>query len=128
MSAINAGNLAAADLEMKRLKISSLYEDAYFGLVTYSYASKWGDESQQLAGLQRAVAARYLPLDEFRTALLAYMKLELKTHRFAEAIATWKRLEKSGIDKQTAAEIRVIMGQLDKLRSDESSYTKQYIT
>ena len=89
MRAIAANDRAAADAALKGLKITNLYEDAYFGLATYSYAAKWGDATQQLAGLRRAIAeenlARYLPQDAFRSALLACMELELNAHEYAEA-------------------------------------------
>ena len=126
LAAINAGDQAAADAAMKNLKITNLYEDAYFGLATYDYASKWGDESQQLAGLRRAIAgedrAQYLPVDTFRSALLACMKAELKARLYAEAMDTWNRLEKSGVANNTAAQLKPIIEQLEKLRSDDSAY------
>jgi TonB family protein len=124
--AINAGNRMAADAAMPRLKITNLYEDAYFGLANYNYASKWGDESQQLEGLRRAIAhedrARYLPNNVFRSALLACIQLELKTHEYAEATITWKRLEKLGIDKNTATQLKAAVEKLETLRSDDSAY------
>jgi TonB family protein len=124
--AIKAGNRTAADAALQKLKITNLYEDAYFGLATYNYASKWGDESQQLEGLRRAIAredkARYLPNDLFRFALFNCMQLELKTHEYAEAMTTWKRLEKSGIDNNTATQLRSVGERLEKLRSDASAY------
>jgi TonB family protein len=126
MGAINADNRMAADAAMARLKITNLYEDAYFGIATYNYASKWGDESQQLEGLRRAIAredqARYLPNNLFRFALLACIQLELKTREYAEAIVTWKRLEKLGVDKNTATQLRPVVEKLDRLRSDDSAY------
>lgn len=122
MQAISAGDRPAADLAMKQLKVSNFHENAYIGLATYSYASKWGDVSQQLAGLQRAVVGQYLPATQFRGALLGCMQLELKAHEYAEALATWKRLEKSGIDDKTAAPLRAVVDQLERLRSDGTSY------
>ena len=124
--AIASGDRAAADAALGRLKISNLYEDAYFGLATFLYAQKWGDEAQQLEGLRRAIAeedvAHYLPKDMFQSALLARLKLELKTHDYAEAMKTWKRLQKLGVDQPTQARILPVIDQLQKLRSDDSRY------
>jgi TonB family protein len=126
MSAINSADRAAADAALGQLKIGNLYEDAYFGLATYSYATKWGDESQQLEGLRRAIAeedvAHYLPKDLFQSALIARMKLELNAHEYAEVMTTWKRLEKSGVDKNTESQVLHVIDQLQKLRSDDSAY------
>jgi TonB family protein len=72
IAAVNSGDQAVADEAMQKLTITNLYEDAYFGIATYEYASKYGDEGQQLEGLRRAIAreddARYLPRDLFRCA------------------------------------------------------------
>jgi TonB family protein len=126
MSAIASGDRAAAEAALSRLKISNLYEDAYFGLATSVYAQKWGDEAQQLEGLRRAIAeedaAHYLPKDMFQAALLTRMKLELKTHDYAEVMKTWKRLQKLGVDQDTQSRILPVIDQLRKLRSDDSQY------
>jgi len=126
VKAVNSGDRATADEAMQRLKITNLYEDAYFGIATYQYASKFGTEGQQLEGLRRAIAreddARYLPRDLFRFALFTCMQLEVKDHQYAEAIATWKRLEKAGIDKDSAARIRETIAKLEKIRTDDSVY------
>jgi hypothetical protein len=111
---------------MQNLKVTNLYEDAYFGIALYNYSGKWGDESQQLEGLRRAIAEedhpRYLPPDVFRFALLHCMQLELNSREYAEAITTWKRLEKSGIDKDTAARAKPALDKLERIRTDDSAY------
>jgi hypothetical protein len=126
MKAIVAGDRAAADAAMAKLTVTNLYEDAYLGLATYGYASKWGDESQQLAGLRRAIAeedlAYYLPKDMFRSALLASIRLELDARDYAGAMATWKRLEKLGIEKSAEGQFRGVIEQLETLRSDGTAY------
>jgi TonB family protein len=126
LSAINSGDRAAADAALSQLKIGNLYEDAYFGLATYNYWKKWGDESQQLEGLRRAIAeedvAHYLPKDLFQSALLARMQLEMNAHQYAEVLTTWKRLQKSGVDKDRESRLRHVIDQLQKLRSDDSAY------
>jgi TonB family protein len=126
IAALNSGERATAAEAMQKLKITNLYEDAYFGMATYNYASKYGNERQQLEGLRRAIAredyARYLPRDLFRSALINCMQLELKDHQYAEALATWKRLQKAGIDKDSAARIREAVAKLEKIRTDDSVY------
>ncbi len=126
VSAINSDDRAAADSAMGKLQIGNLYEDSYFGLATFSYARKWGDESQQLEGLRRAIAeedvAHYLPKDLFQFALLGRLKLEFQTHEYAEVMTTWRRLEKLGVDKETQLRVQPVMDQLQKIRSDDSSY------
>lgn len=51
------------------------------------------------------------------------MQLEVKDHQYAEALATWKRLEKAGIDKDLAARIKDQITQLQKIRTDDSVYS-----
>jgi TonB family protein len=118
IAALDSGERATAAEAMQKLKITNLYEDAYFGMATYHYASKYGDERQQLEGLRRAIAredyARYLPRDLFRFALINCMQLEVKDHQYAEALATWKRLQKAGIDKDSAARIREAVAKLER--------------
>ncbi len=123
--AVDAGDRAAADAAMDRLKITNLYEDAYFGLASYFYARKWGDERQQLDALSRAVAeedqAHYLPDDLFKSALQVSLQLQVDMRLYAEALATYKTLQKAGIDEKTAARLRPVMEQLQKIRSDGSA-------
>ena len=125
-AAIKAGDRAAADAAMSRLKVTTLFEDAYVGLATYKYALKWGDESQQLAGLRRAIAeedvARYLPEAAFRSTLLACIALEVKMRLYAEAMTTWTRLQRMGLDQDTEAQIKSVIAKLERLRSDDTSY------
>jgi len=123
MRAVRAGDRTAADLAMKKLEISDLFEDALVGFATYNYATKWGDNLQQLAGLRRAIAGRsYLPVDVFRSALLACFELEVSAHEYGEALDTWSQLEKTNIDKSTAARLRGIVDHVEKLRFDNTSY------
>jgi TonB family protein len=126
MAAVDAGDRPAADTAMNKLKVTNLYEDAYAGIATYTYATKWGDASQQLAGLRRAIAeekdARYLPKDVFRSALLGCIKLELTAREYAEAMITWHHLEKMGIDTDTTAVLKPIIAKLEKIRSDATRY------
>jgi len=125
-AALNSDDRAAADEALQKLKIANLYEDAYFGIATYQYAAKYGNEQQQLAALRRAIAredyARYLPRDLFKFALYNCMQLELKDRQYAEALATWKRLQKTSIDKTSAARIRETIAKVEKIRTDDSGY------
>ncbi len=126
MRAINADDQAEADAAMGKLKIQSLYEDALYGVARYNYATLWGDEAQQLEGLRRAIAeedtARYLPAATFKAILLACLNLELKTNEYAEALDTWKRLKKLGIDRDTEAQLQPLIDTVEKARSDDREY------
>jgi Gram-negative bacterial TonB protein C-terminal len=124
MKAIDAGDRAAADAALKALDIRNLYEDAFFGLATYGYASKWGDETEQLEGIRRALAfgRAYLRSQGYRAALLTRIRLELKTSDYAEAMRTWATLQKSGFDESALAPLRPIMTRLEKVRADDSEY------
>jgi TonB family protein len=126
VAALKANDRAGADAAMKGLTVSSLYEDAYFGLANYQYARAWGDESQQLAALKRAVAndhsAHYLRPKEFQSALLEIMKLELKEHLYGAAQVSWHDLQASGIDPALKAQIKPVFDRLDKLRSDDTAF------
>lgn len=55
----------------------------------------------------------------FKSALLACFKLEVNTHRYAEALSTWKNLKKVA-DSQTTLAVTPVIAQLDKLKSDDS--------
>jgi TonB family protein len=126
LQAVKAADRGAADLALQKLRVTNLYEDALFGLARYDYATHWGDEREQLEALRRATAegagARYLSTDMLRTALLSCMQLELKANEYAEAMTTWKRLQKAGIDKSTAARFQPVMDHLQSSRTDDSTY------
>lgn len=127
--AIKAEDRAAADAAMKRLTIQNLYEDAYFGMASYLYATKWGDERQQLEGLQRALAEEggtpFLPKDLFKASLQVSLQLQLNMRLYAEALKTFDRLKKAGVDEGTLARLTPAIEQVKKIRTDESSYEVQ---
>lgn len=122
-AAIQAKDRPAADAMMQKLKIENATEDAYLGLATYQYAQVWGDEADQLKALRRTLvwpdSDKVLPKDVSALALRACLQLELKTHEYGEAIATWKRLQKLGVDPATVAKVTPIMQVLDQLRLDQ---------
>ncbi len=124
--AIDAGDRAAADAAMKKLEITNLYEDAYFGMAAYLYAKKWGDERQQLDGLLRAIAeehtAHLLPSDMFKAALQISLQLQVNMRLYAEALDTFGKLQQAGADANTLARLRPAIDQLEKIRSDDSAY------
>jgi tetratricopeptide (TPR) repeat protein len=84
---------------MKRLDVKYLYEDAFLGLVSYAYALEWGNESQQLADLQRAIgherAASYLRKEAFQAVRAQALILNFKLRRYAEAMDLWRMMLKS---------------------------------
>jgi TonB family protein len=122
-AAIQAKDRSAADAVMQKVKIENATEDAYFGLATYQYAQVWGDEDDQLKALRRTLVwldnENVLPKNVAALALRACLPLELKKHEYGEAIATWKRLQKLGVDPGTVAKMTPIMQELDKLRLDD---------
>ncbi|MEJ0008625.1 MAG: energy transducer TonB [Steroidobacteraceae bacterium] len=55
-AAVGAGERVTADATMKRLVVTNLYEDAYYGLAQYNYVAKWGTRQEQLEGVRGALA------------------------------------------------------------------------
>jgi len=127
--AIESGDRATADADLKKLEqgTTNLYEDAYYGMALYFYAKKWGDQQQQLDGLERAIAeedqARYLPRDRFKAALQLSMQLQLSLQQYAEALDTYKKMQKAGIAPDTATRLEPVLEQVEKLRTDDTPYT-----
>ena len=124
--AMAAGDKAAADAALAKLRISNLYEDAYYGVAQYRYALKWGDEKDQMSGLRRAIAsessAHYLPKTLFVSALRDLFRLEVGAQNFAAAMSTWETMLKAGIDQQTRSEFQPIVDKLNVLRTDDRAY------
>jgi TonB family protein len=124
--AIEAKDRPKADAAMKLLEVQNLYEDAYFGLANYAYARQWGDEAQQLAGLERATAhdfqSIYLPKEQARTVKLTTLLLDIHLRHYAEAMDLWPIVLKSGIDAATIEKLTPIMHQVDQVRVLHRSY------
>jgi TonB family protein len=124
--ALDANDRAAADAALKSLKINTLYEDAYYGFVTYQYASRWGDERDQIAALGRAIGdASQIPYFSQTTArelLLARLRLQLNARNYGEAMTTWSRLQKIGVDPSIAKTVQPVIDQLVKIRSNDQAY------
>lgn len=126
--AIAAGDRAAADVAVGKLEheITNLYEDAYYGMASYLYAKKWGDEQQQLDGLARAIAeedrAQYLPGKVFKAALQISMQLQLSLQQYAEALDTYKKMQTAGIAADVATALKPVLANLDTLRTDATPY------
>jgi len=125
--AVTSGDRTAADEAMQKLQVTNLYEDAYFGVASYLYATKFGNEEQQLEGLRRAIAredtAHYLPRDLFRFALFNCMQLEVKHLQYAEAETTWKRMQKVNLDKDTYERLQRQVAKLETIRNDDTTYS-----
>ncbi len=133
--ALKKNDRAAADAALKKMVITNLSEDAMFGMATYLYAQKWGDQSQQLEGLQRALAhegntlsnsgGRIHDLPRFFVdqALQLSMDLQIKLHLYAEALQTYRRLQGAGLDSATLAQFKTAAAQLEKIRTDNSWYS-----
>ncbi len=124
LAAIKANDPAAADAAIKRLEIRNLTEDAYFGLLKYYYAQRWGDELEQLTGLRRATATDqsrdYLRHGAYGDALHECLVLELKVHDYAAALKTWDRLQK--LHRDGDATMQAAIASVGGLRNDDRSY------
>jgi TonB family protein len=124
--AIKSNNRAAAESAMKSLASTNLYEDAYLGLAQFLYARQWGDESQQLRGLLRAIAyestARYLPEAQYNRALVECFKLQVKQHLYGEATHTGEKIRRTKIDPASMASIKAVMAQVMQLSSSNDPY------
>jgi TonB family protein len=125
--AIAAKNRPQADAAMKLLQVQNLYEDAFFGLATYAYAREWGDETQQLAGLQRATAhdykSPYLTAEQSKMVKLESFLLELKLHRYAEVMDLWPTILKSGIEPATIEKLTPLIHQVEQVRVQHQRYS-----
>lgn len=126
LKAIAASDQPAADAAVRELKITNLYEDAFYGLARYYYAQRWGTKSEQLSALRRAIAneksANYLPKGDFQAALIASFGLEVATRRYGEALNSWRQLQKMHLEPQREAQIRSVVEQLKTLQTDTRAY------
>ncbi len=126
MMAIRMNDRVAADSAKAKLRVTNLFEDAHMGLVNYSYALQWGDEGQALAGIRQAIsseiAPKYLSAAEFKDALLACIKLELKARDYPSAILHWRVVQRSYSDHQLAEVMKPVVDRLARLSVDDSKY------
>jgi TonB family protein len=123
-SAVQSGNREAADAALRQLSVTTLYEDAYYGLAQYMYASAWGDQSRLESGLLRAVGGRqYLPPAEREPALLAAFQLQVRRHDYHEALELWKQLQAEHVDQDTQTKLRPIIAQIKSVRTAPGGYT-----
>lgn len=122
--AIDSGDRTTADALLKNLKVQNLYEDAYFGLIQFSYAGHWGSEQEKLNALRRAIAyensEQFLPEEAFQFALTALFDLEIRTQDLGSALLTYKNMSKA---RQQQPEIQQKMAAIVALRSDDSTYS-----
>lgn len=104
VKAVQEGKKDSADLLLPRLQASNLYEDAYRNFALYQYYVKWGSEEQRLEALNGALAGegtdRYLGRQAFLTAMEAKLVIDLKTHRFGDALSSWAVLSKTAPAEQ----------------------------
>lgn len=89
---INKGNEARAAERLEKLTPVNLYEDAFYHLGRYLFASRWGDEDTQLHALIRATAyeteAKYLPEEAFLSAMTSRLQLQLKKQHYGSVLRT----------------------------------------
>jgi TonB family protein len=121
--ALDANDHAAADAAMQSLKVTTLYEDAHYGLAQYVYATRWGSAQQQESALWRALALDgYLSPPERQFALLANFQVQLKRKDFFQVLRMGNFLQKAGVDKDTAAKIKTTMERVEGIRTGPTSY------
>jgi len=117
----------AAEAALHKLRVTNLYEDAYVGVAQYNYASHWGSVTEQIAGLQRAVAeetgATYLPKPMFAATLVALLPLQVKVQDYAGALAIWDTLPRAGANAQTLAALKPMIDRIQTLRTNDQAYT-----
>ena len=125
MTAAKAGDKAGAEAAMHAMKVKNLYEDAYFGLVEYEFARQWGTQSEQLAGICRAIAeernATYLSKSTFASGLETLLTLQIQTRDFAGALKSWDKLSKTA-DPDVLARWEKPISRIHALHSAASSY------
>jgi TonB family protein len=126
LGVIEAGDRAAADRAMAKLQPGNLYEDAYLGLAQFTYAEKWGNEAEQIAGLKRAIAfeqeATYLLPPHFLSAVTALLPLQVNARDFEGALHTWDMLRNLQPDEATLAKLKPIVAQVESFRSDRQPF------
>ncbi len=124
--ALGVGDRAAADAAMSSLHVQNLYEDAYYGLGCFIYASLWGNEAEQMNCLERAVAkeksASYIPETAFYSALQNLFPLQLKANHFSEALETWESLSAGKGNEKVLSTLMPAVEKLNALRTDDRSY------
>ncbi len=128
VQAIQKKDKPAAEVVISSLSPQNLYETSYAGLAEYYYAVQWGTQSQQLAGLSRAIAqenhADYLPEDSYKTALRAIFPLQVNERHYRDALKTWDRLRMAeNDDPQALAPFKSVVDQISTLKTDGSSFT-----
>ena len=129
MKLIKEGRRSEAEQEMTQLesrKKRNLYEDAFLNIARYNYHRQWGDPSQQLRALDRAIAYettnRFLPEDVFASGLLAQFLLLVDTRDYARALAVYKCLESFPRGRQLALGLKGVIDRIEVLRTDDLSY------
>jgi TonB family protein len=126
LRSIDAGDQTAADDALSKLKVTNLYEDAYWGLARFQYAVRWEDDLQQLHYLKHALGPYQEPVflerSSWKAALLERFRLQIKLRYYGEAIGTWATLKKYRVDAGTTTKIEQLIGTLEKLRANSEAY------
>jgi hypothetical protein len=126
LGVIEAGDRAAADRAMAKLQPGNLYEDAYLGLAQFTYAEKWGNEAEQIAGLKRAIAfekeATYLLPPHFLNAVTALLPLQANARDFTGALHTWDVLRELQSDQEALMKLKAVVAQVEAFRRDRQPF------
>jgi TonB family protein len=95
--ALEAKDRATAEAELARLEVENLYEDAYFHMARFRFATNWGSAPEQISALKAAIAnekyARYLPRAAFTAAARALFVLQVAQSDFGAALASYELLD-----------------------------------
>lgn len=125
VSSIERDDRAAADEQLPKLEVSSIYEHVYKHLALYHYHRKWGTERQQYSDLQAALARaapdpgsdrpRYIDKKTYVSSLNSLLTLALKLNDLGRALSIWEDIQKLAPKEQVAA-WRPTMDQVSRLR------------
>jgi TonB family protein len=133
-TAVGAKDRAAADVALKSLIVRTPYEDCIYGLAKFQYKTVWGaDLHEQADALSHAldfdtvlttIAAApdpaIAPLR--RLALLDGIHVQLQLHDYFQVLQLWDRLQKLGVDQETAARITPTIERIKQLRAGPGEY------
>jgi TonB family protein len=123
-TAIRAKDRAASDAAMTRLKVTTLYEDAFYGLAQFQYTTVWGGDPHQEADVlsQALIDAWLLPTSGRTALLLGDIQVQLQLRDYFQVLHLWDQLQKVGVDQAAAAEITPAIERIKQLRAGPGAY------
>ncbi|MBX5462309.1 MAG: TonB family protein, partial [Steroidobacteraceae bacterium] len=118
---IERGDKAAADEQIPKLEVTSIYAHVHKHLILYDYHRKWGTERQQYADLLAALYhvrrdwKLYFAKNTYVSSLNALLALALRLNDLGRALEIWEELQEHASKEQIAA-WRPAMDQVERLR------------